>query len=137
MPMLSSDAQQQSVRFSVRTCIELWTCWWSWACKFILEEAPKAWLYNCLSGGYSTRRRLNEGMGPLEQHVACTAHQILNCRPEINPLMLTQLRKRRCLKAPADTTKSWFPGALLQCKCERVARDVPTNHGFQDHTCNA
>ena len=70
-----------------------------------------------LSGGYSTRRRLNEGMGPLEQHVACTAHQILNCTRGVN--------------------KSWLPRPYSQCENERTAGKVLTNRGFQDHTRNA
>ena len=32
--------------------------------------------------------------------------------------------------------KSGFPGPYSQCKSERIAREVLTNHGFQDHTRN-
>ena len=37
----------------------------------------------------------------------------------------------------AWTDKSWLPGPYSQCKSERIAREVLTNHGFQDHTPNA
>jgi len=33
--------------------------------------------------------------------------------------------------------KSWFPGPRSQWKNERIAKEVLTNHGFQDHARNA
>ena len=49
----------------------------------------------------------------------------------------TMVAIQECDNCTRGVNKSWFPGPYSQCKNERIAREVLTNHGMQDHSRNA
>ena len=49
----------------------------------------------------------------------------------------TILAMQECENCTRGANNSWFPGPYSQCRSKRIAQDVLTNQGFQDHAGNA